>query len=87
MNELVVDVEELQEKGSPFHYSWLLLLISFVAWEESPKYQGVDVPVQCQGARYQNIWFDKEKPEQQGDNNVEFYLQVKVAQHFVRKES
>ena len=45
LNELLVDVEESQEKGTTFHYSWLLILISFVAWSEPTNYQGVDIPV------------------------------------------
>ena len=52
LNELLAYAEESHEKGSAFHYSWLLILISFVAWEEPTNYQGVDVPVVCRGARY-----------------------------------
>ena len=33
LNELLEDAEEAEEKGNTFHYSWLLILISFVAWE------------------------------------------------------
>ena len=51
LNELLADAKEAQDKGSTFHYSWLLILISFVAWEEPTNYQGVDVSVLCQGAR------------------------------------
>ena len=32
LNELLADAEEAQYKGSTFHYSWLLILISFAAW-------------------------------------------------------
>ena len=86
LNELLEDVEEVQEKGNPFHYSQLLILIYFVTWEKPPNYQWVDVPFQCRGARQQNLWFEKEKPEQQRDNNVEFYLQAEVVRNFVRKQ-
>ena len=85
MNELLVDAEELHEKVSPFHYSWLLILIFFFLWEEPPKYQGVYVPVQCRGDQYQNIWFEKEKTKQQKDNNVEFFLQGEALRYYIRK--
>ena len=55
LNEMLVDAKEVQEKVNPFQYSWLLILIYFVAWEEPLNYQGVDVPVPCRGSRYQNI--------------------------------
>ena len=62
-NELLVDADDAQDTGNPFNYSWLLILISFVAWEEPPEYQGVDVHVPCKGARYHNIWFNKDNPQ------------------------
>ena len=34
LNELLEDVEESLEKVIAFHYSWLLILISFVGWSE-----------------------------------------------------
>ena len=60
LNKLLADAEEVLEKGSTFHYSWLLILISFVAWEEPANYQGVYVLVLYRGGRYQNIWFEKD---------------------------
>ena len=50
INELLAYAEEEKEKGSAFHYSWILILILFVALEEPTNYQGVDVPVTCRGA-------------------------------------
>ena len=47
LKEPLAYVEEEQEKGSTFHDSWLLILISFVAWEEPENYHGVYVPVLC----------------------------------------
>ena len=75
LNELLEDVKKVQAKGSAFHYSWLLILISFVVWAEPTNYQGVDVLVLCRGIRYQNLWFDKELSQRQKDNNIEFFLQ------------
>ena len=33
LNELLAYVEETQDKGNTFHYSWLLIFILFVSWE------------------------------------------------------
>ena len=32
--EFLEDVRDAQEKGRPFHYSWLLVLIALVRWKE-----------------------------------------------------
>ena len=45
LNELIADAEGSREKGTPFHYSWLHILISFFAWVEPVNFQGVDMPV------------------------------------------
>ena len=65
LNELLQDAIDAHEKGRAFHYSWMLILISFIAWSDPPKYQGVYLPVNCKGVRYQNLWFEKEKKEWQ----------------------
>ena len=60
LNELLVDCINSQEKGNPFNYSWILILISFVTWIKPPYYQGVDVPVLFWGEQYQKLSYDKE---------------------------
>ena len=32
--EFLEYVRDVQEKGRPFHYSWLLVLIALVGWKE-----------------------------------------------------
>ena len=32
--EFLEDVHDVQEKGIPFHYSWLIVLITLVGWKE-----------------------------------------------------
>ena len=34
LNELIQDATDAQERGWAFHYSWLLILISFIGWYE-----------------------------------------------------
>jgi hypothetical protein len=35
VNQLELDYHEAQDQGYEFHFSWLLILITFVAWEMS----------------------------------------------------
>ena len=37
VNELLQDAATSEEEGRPFHYVWLLILISFVVWSNPPK--------------------------------------------------
>ena len=42
--EFLEDVHDAQEKGRPFHYSWMIVLIALVGWKEPTEVQFVDVP-------------------------------------------
>jgi hypothetical protein len=33
VNQLEQDCREAQDQGYEFHFSWLLILITFIAWE------------------------------------------------------
>jgi hypothetical protein len=33
VNQLELDYHEAQDQGYEFHFSWLLILITFVSWE------------------------------------------------------
>ena len=61
LNELLQDASLAQEEGTSFHYSWLLILISFIVWSKLEDYQQVYLPIRCRGARYQNLWFSLDK--------------------------
>ena len=86
LNELLQDAKESQEKGNAFHYSWLLILILFVASAKPTNYQGVDIPVRCRGDRYQNLWFDKYIKGIQRDNNVQLFLHREAPRHHWREK-
>ena len=59
LNQLTEDMMLVQEGKIPFTYSWMLILISLVAWMEHADYQGMDVEIAqvCRGERYQNLWY------------------------------
>ena len=87
LNEMLTDVDKAQDKCSIFNYSWLLILISFVTWEEPSNCQGVDLHVTCRGARYQNLWFEKYLKQRQKDNNVELFLDEEALQYHFRQQA
>ena len=57
----------------PFLYSWILILITLVAWMELEDYQPMVVEALkvFHGARYQNLWWVKE-PGHQIDCAIHF---------------
>ena len=60
--EFLEHVHEAQEKGRPFHYSWLLVLIAMVGWREITEAQFVDVPPDMPGATgYPSLWVSQDK--------------------------
>ena len=60
--EFLEDVRDAQEKGRPFQYSWLLVLIALVGWKEPTEAQFVDVPPHMPGAaRYASLWVSQDK--------------------------
>ena len=75
LNELIEDVILEQETGSPFTYSWLLILIVLVEWMEPTHYKGMEIGVVnvCRGARYKNLWALNDK-ERKTNNNIQFYI-------------
>ena len=75
LNELIDDVTHAHHKASyKFHYSWLLILISFTMWGNPPDYVQMDVLLPCLGARYQNMWEDKVDNDHQKDSNIAFFF-------------
>ena len=75
------------EKGTLFHYSWFLLLISFIAWSNPQDYQGLNLLVTCKGVRYHNLWFEKYLKDRQKHNNIEFFMHGEAIRHQVNNMS
>ena len=69
--EFLEDVRDAQEKGRPFHYSWLLILIALVGWKEPTEAQFVEVnPGRPEALRYASLWLSSNKETQQMTNTV-----------------
>ena len=79
LNALIDDAMLAQHKEDhKFHYSWLLILISFTFLANPPYYVQMDVPLACLGERYQNLWEDKANNDHQKYNNIYFFMHAKA---------
>jgi len=64
-NEFVEDCREAQEKGTLFHYAWLLILIALEAWRAltSAKFLKV-ISHECRAVRYINLAWRNNRQQQ-----------------------
>ena len=85
LNELLQDASLAQEEGTAFHYSWLLILISFTVWSEPTDYQPIDLPITRRGARYQNLWFSPDKSQKTNSNSY-FYVHIESLKTLVKHQ-
>ena len=55
--EFLEDAHDVQDKGRAFHYSWLLVLIALVGWQDPLKVQFPNAPeIMTGAARYASLW-------------------------------
>jgi hypothetical protein len=78
-NELEKDCREAQDQGYEFHFSWLLILIAFVAWEmpEGTTFPKVE-PSEPLAARFTTLWYSSDMAKQWQSNVVfhTYYLHL-----------
>jgi hypothetical protein len=66
VNELEKDCREAQDQGYNFHFSWLLILIAFVAWQMSEGAAFPEVePSESLAARFATLWYTNDMAKQQ----------------------
>ena len=59
LNEFLEYFLEMQEKGTTFHYTWLLVCIALVGWKELEGSQFFDRNIKSfKATRYTNLWFN-----------------------------
>jgi hypothetical protein len=58
VNELEKDCREGQDQGYEFHFSWLLILITFISWQmlEGATFPEVE-PSESLAARFSTLWY------------------------------
>ena len=85
VNEFLEHCREAHEKPQLFHYAWLLILISLVAWREINETQFFDITHKPFIApKYTNIWFTKVKGRHI-QNNVTLFVYCDTIWHIIKK--
>jgi hypothetical protein len=82
VNQLDQDCCEAQDQGYEFHFSWLLILITFIAWEmlEGATFPELD-PSEPLAMKFTSLWYSSDIGKQWKSNAVfqTYYLQLKRA--------
>jgi hypothetical protein len=82
VNQVELDCCESQDQGYEFHFSWLLILIAFVAWEmfEGATFPDIE-PFDSLVANFTTLWYSSDM-NKQWQSNIVFHtynLQLKRA--------
>jgi hypothetical protein len=82
VNQLELDCREAQDQGYEFHFSWLLILITFVSWEMLEGVTFLDIePFKPLAVKFTTLWYSSDMNKQWQSNVVfhTYYLQLKRA--------
>ena len=61
VNQLKLDCREAQDQGYEFHFSWLLILITFIAWDMSEVVTFLDIePFEPLAAKFNTLWYSND---------------------------
>jgi hypothetical protein len=82
INELEKDYREARDLGYEFHYSWLIILIAFLAWNmpKGATFPEIE-PTNPLATRFSTLWYTNDMTKQ-WQSNVMFhgyYQQLKVS--------
>jgi hypothetical protein len=57
-DQLELDCREVQDQGYEFHFSWLLILIAFIAWEMPEDVVFPEtLPFEPLAAKFSTLWY------------------------------
>jgi hypothetical protein len=65
VNYLEIDCREAQDQGYEFHFSWVLILIMFIAWEmlEGSTFPDIE-PFEPLAAKFNTLWYSNDMNKQ-----------------------
>jgi hypothetical protein len=65
LNQLELDCRDVQNQGYEFHFSWMLILIAFIAWDmsESETFPDID-PFEPLAAKFSTLWYSSDMNKQ-----------------------
>jgi hypothetical protein len=74
INELEKYCREAQDLGYEFHYSWLIILIAFLAWQmlEGATFQDIE-PMDPLAAQFSTLWYTNDMMKK-WKSNVVFHI-------------
>jgi hypothetical protein len=82
VNQLEIDCREARDQGHKFHFNWLLILISFVAWEllEGTTFSDLD-PFEPLATKFSTLWYSNDMRKQWKSNVIlhVYYNQLKAS--------
>jgi hypothetical protein len=82
VNQLELDCREVQGQGHDFHFSWLLILIAFIAWEilEGATFSEIE-PFKPLAVKFCTLWYSSDMKKKWQSNVVfhAYYNQLKNA--------
>ena len=81
-NQLELYCREVQYQGYEFHFSWLLILITFIAWEMSEDALFPEtLPFEPLAAKFSTLWYTIDMSRQWQSNTLfhRYYIQLKIA--------
>jgi hypothetical protein len=82
VNQLELDCREAQDQGYEFHFSWLLILITFIAWQmlEGATFPDIE-PFKLLAAKFSTLWYSSDMNKRWQSNVVfhTYYGQLKRA--------
>jgi hypothetical protein len=65
VNQLEIDYKEAQDQGYEFHFSWLLILITFISWEilEGATFLEIE-PFEPLVMKFNTLWYSSDMNRQ-----------------------
>jgi hypothetical protein len=74
LNQFWIDCEEAQDKGTEFHYSWILILIVLSSWRDMDDTQFLGFREKPSlVASYQSLWYTTNKAQHM-ENNIALHI-------------
>jgi hypothetical protein len=84
VNQVEIDCRESQDQVHEFHFSWLLILIAFVAWElsEGATFPDID-PFEPLTVKFSTLWYLNDMNKKWKSNAIfhTYYTQLNLSIH------
>jgi hypothetical protein len=81
VKQLELECREAQDQGYEFHFSWILILITFIAWEipEGATFPDIE-PFEPLAAKFSTLWYSSDMNKQWQSNVIfhTYYTQLKT---------